>query len=61
MLYSEKVKRFAQAHPCKVEVVDGATFRYVCSGGEGKKTLVLLNGGMNTLEMWCDYCGRAVR
>lgn len=55
MLYSEKVERFAQAHPCKVEVVDGATFRYVCSGGEGKKTLVLLNGGMNTLEMWCDY------
>ncbi len=55
MLYSEKVERFAQAHSCKVEVVDGATFRYVCSGGEGKKTLVVLNGGMNTLEMWCDY------
>ena len=35
--------------------VDGAVFRYVLCGREGKKTLVLLNGGMNTLEMWMDY------
>lgn len=55
MLYSEKVKSFAQAHPCKTEVIDGATFRYMCSGDKSEKTLVLLNGGMNTLEMWCDY------
>ena len=54
MLYSEKVKSFAAAHPCQTMTVDGAAFRYVLSG-EGSKTLVLLNGGMNTLEMWMDY------
>ena len=55
MLYSEKLPRFAAAHPCEVMTVDGARFRYVLSGKEGGKTLVLLNGGMNTLEVWMDY------
>lgn len=55
MLFSEKVKRFAAAHPCREITVDGARFRYVLCGKEGGRTLVLLNGGMNTLEMWTDY------
>ena len=55
MLFSEKVKEFEAAHPCKTITVDGAEYRYVISGAEGGKTLVLLNGGMNTLEMWLDY------
>ena len=55
MLFSEKVKQFAEAHPCKTMTVDGAKFRYVLGGKENGKTLVFLNGGMNTLEMWMDY------
>ena len=30
-------------------------YRYVLSGRADGRTLVLLNGGMNTLEMWMDY------
>ncbi len=55
MLYSEKVVRFTAAHPCETVTVDGAQFRYLLSGRENGKTLVFLNGGMNTLEMWMDY------
>ena len=55
MLYSEKLKAFEAAHPCAYLTVDGASFRYVLSGQHVGKTLVLLNGGMNTLEMWIDY------
>ena len=54
MLYSEKVKVFTAAHPCKTITVDGAQYRYILRG-ESAKTLVFLNGGMNTLEMWMDY------
>lgn len=55
MLFSEKVKAFAAAHPCETAEVNGAHFRYVFCGKDGGETLVLLNGGMNTLEMWLDY------
>ncbi len=55
MLYSEKLKAFEAAHPCAYLTVDGASFRYVLSGQDGGRMLVLLNGGMNTLEMWMDY------
>lgn len=55
MLYSEKLKEFAAAHPSQRITVDGAQYRYVMSGKEDGETLVLLNGGMNTLEMWMDY------
>ena len=55
MLYSEKLERFSAAHPCETVTVDGARFRFTCSGREGGRTLVFLNGGMNTLEMWMDY------
>ena len=55
MLYSEKLKGFAAAHPCGTMTVDGARFRYVLGGKAEGRTLVFLNGGMNTLEMWMDY------
>ena len=55
MLYSEKVKLFTAAHPCEEATVDGARYRYILEGNANGKTLVLLNGGMNTLEMWMDY------
>ena len=55
MLFSEKLKTFTTQHPCKTITVDSAQFRYVLSGQENHETLVLLNGGMNTLEMWMDY------
>lgn len=55
MLFSEKLKGFQAAHPCQSITVDGAQYRYVLAGNEGAQTLVLLNGGMNTLEMWMDY------
>ena len=55
MLYSEKLKPFAAAHPCAHITVDGAQFRYILRGNADGHTLVFLNGGMNTLEMWMDY------
>ena len=55
MLYSEKLKLFTPAHPCGNITVDGAQYRYILCGKEGGRTLVFLNGGMNTLEMWMDY------
>ena len=54
-LYSEKLKSFTAAHPCEYITVEGASYRYILSGNESGKTLVFLNGGMNTLEMWMDY------
>ena len=55
MLYSEKLKDFQSAHKYESTVVDGARYRYILCGKESGKTLVFLNGGMNTLEMWMDY------
>ena len=55
MLYSEKLKIFTVAHPCRRITVDGAQYRYILDGKDTGKTLVFLNGGMNTLEMWMDY------
>mgnify|MGYP002563755624 FL=1 len=55
MLYSEKLPHFAAVHPCKTVTVDGANYRYILEGNDNGKTLVFLNGGMNTLEMWIDY------
>ena len=54
-LYSEKINDFAAKYPSQTVTVDGAVFRYILSGEDGGKTLVFLNGGMNTLEMWMDY------
>lgn len=55
MLYSEKINDFAAKYPSQTVTVDGAVFRYILSGNDAGKTLVFLNGGMNTLEMWMDY------
>ena len=55
MLYSEKLKDFQSAHKYGSTVVDGARYRYILCGKESGRTLVFLNGGMNTLEMWMDY------
>lgn len=55
MLYSEKLKPFTTAHPCKCVAVYGAQYRYILEGKDTDKTFVFLNGGMNTLEMWMDY------
>ena len=55
MLFSDKLKSFKTAHPCEFLTVEGARFRYMLCGRENGETLVLLNGGMNTLEMWMDY------
>ena len=55
MLYSEKVKLFTAAHPSETVTVDGAKYRYILEEKADGKTLVFLNGGMNTLEMWMDY------
>lgn len=55
MSYSEDLKLFAEKHTYEVLNVGGSKFRYVLSGKKGGRTLVLLNGGMNTLEMWMKY------
>ena len=55
MLFSEKLKQFEAAHPCENITVDGAQYRYILSGRDTDRTLVFLNGGMNTLEIWMDY------
>lgn len=55
MMFSEKLKIFASRYPCDTADIDGAEFRYLLTGKPGGKTLVPLNGGMNTLEMWIDY------
>lgn len=55
MLYSQKLELFEQKHKCEKITVDGALFRYILCGKSDGKTLVFLNGVMNTLEMWMDY------
>lgn len=55
MSYSEELRAFAAAHTYVDRKVGRSTFHYVLSGKKGGKTLVLLNGGMNTLEMWMRY------
>lgn len=55
MSYSEELREFAAAHTYENMVVDGSRFRYVLSGRKDGKTVVMLNGGMNTLEMWMRY------
>ena len=55
MLYSEKLPGFAGVRRRETMTVDGARFRYVLGGKAEGETLVFLNGGMNTLEMWMDY------
>ena len=55
MSYSEDLKIFASSHTYKSITAGGGTFRYVFGGKKDGRTLVFLNGGMNTLEMWMGY------
>lgn len=55
MSYAEDLKKFQANHTYETMVVDGSHFRYVLQGKVDSKTLVLLNGGMNTLGMWMGY------
>lgn len=55
MLYSEKLKLFTASHSYADITVNGAHFRYILSENTNDRTLVFLNGGMNTLEMWMEY------
>lgn len=55
MSYSDDLRLFAKTHTYESVVIDGATFRYVRKGENDAKTLVMLNGGMNVLEMWMKY------
>lgn len=55
MSYSEELKAFTATHTYKNILVEGSEFRYVLNGKKDSKTLVMLNGGMNTLEMWMGY------
>ena len=49
------LKAFTATHPCEEITVGGARYRYILEGEADGKTLVFLNGGMNTMEMWMDY------
>ena len=55
MTYHEEMQIFSEKHPYKTMEAGGGTFRYVLSGPAEKQPLVLLNGGMNTSEMWMRY------
>lgn len=55
MSYSEDLKLFTATHTYESITVGGSKIRYVLSGKKDSRTLVLLNGGMNTLEMWMGY------
>ena len=55
MSYSEALKAFAASHKYEDVMVDGAKFHYVLNGRKDSQTLVMLNGGMNTLEMGMNY------
>lgn len=55
MSYSEDLKAFAASHKYEDVMVDCAKFHYVLNGRKDSQTLVMLNGGMNTLEMWMNY------
>lgn len=55
MAYAQELKEFTKTHTYETVMVEKSRFRYVLSGKNDGKTLVLLNGGMNTLEMWMGY------
>lgn len=55
MSYLEELKEFKSKHTYNEITVCGSKFRYVLSGKKDNKTLVFLNGGMNTMEMWMRY------
>ena len=52
MSYAEELKLFKAAHKYESITVGGSNFHYILSGKKESKTLVMLNGGMDTSEMW---------
>lgn len=55
MSYSQELENFKASHTYETVNAYGAEFRYVRSGKKDGITLVFLNGGMNTMEMWMSY------
>lgn len=55
MSYREEWNQFTEKYPYQSTTVGGARFRYVLTGKPGGVSLVFLNGGMNTSEMWMRY------
>ena len=55
LILHQSLKLFTATHTYESITVGGSKFRYVLSGKKDSKTLVLLNGGMNTLEMWMGH------
>lgn len=55
MSYSQDLELFKANHKYEKLTVGKANFQYILTGKADGKTLVFLNGGMNTLEMWMGY------
>jgi len=53
--YFEKIKRLNELYCYKDIKVDGAIFHYIIAGEANLDVIVLLNGGMNSHEMWVDF------
>ena len=53
--YFEKVKRLNTTYIYKDIEVDGAKYHYLIAGESDSEVIVLLNGGMNSHEMWVDF------
>lgn len=54
--YRQEFNDFSKHYPMKKAFLKGGTFRYILAGPENAKyTLVLMNGGMNSYEMWLRY------
>lgn len=53
--YEEKLNNFLKNHSYEHKIVNGGNFKYIDSGDKSLPSVVCLNGGMNTMEMWLDY------
>lgn len=51
---SQKISHFINTHEYKELKVSNTLFRYLLCG-EGKRTLIFLDGGMGTSEAWFEY------
>ena len=53
--YFQKIKRLNEQYCYKDIEVDGAVYHYLIAGESNSDVIVLLNGGMNSHEMWVDF------
>ena len=53
--YLEKVKRLNKSYNYQDIDVDGITYHYLIAGEPNHEVIALLNGGMNSHEMWVDF------